>query len=179
MWLELLAPQGGSLSTFNPSPLLCSLLGGQVPNWSLPFSSYSILCGFFLLHWFHNSLSAGLQFVFSEKFSTCRGGFNVFMVGGELCVLLLHHPHLNLHSSLFGWVPFGTLCRMLNWSLVWMSDHSHSLGRIPIRFILFTWTCMRVLIKHLCSALFFSEQWGGQTPKVVAQFLLQSSFHPT
>ena len=76
------------------SPLLSPLPGAQVPTLSPLFPSYPILYGSFLQPWLYRSLSATLQLVFSENFSTCRCIFEVFMEVGESYVLLLQHLDL-------------------------------------------------------------------------------------
>ena len=45
--VKLLMPQGESWSPSNPPPLLCPLLGAQIPPRSLLFPSYPTLCGCF------------------------------------------------------------------------------------------------------------------------------------
>lgn len=43
-WFKPLTPQGGSLSRWHPPPLLCPLLGAQVPTWLLLLPSSANLC---------------------------------------------------------------------------------------------------------------------------------------
>ena len=62
----------------------------------LLFPSYLSLCGPFLQPWLYMSFPVNLQFVFSEKCSTWRCIFDVFVERGELCILLLHHLDLLL-----------------------------------------------------------------------------------
>ena len=68
----------------NSPPLLCPVLGVQVLTLSLLFPFYLTQCGSFLQPWLCKSLSASLQFVFSENYSTCRCIFDVLMGEDEL-----------------------------------------------------------------------------------------------
>ena len=82
MWLEPLAPQGGSLNLYNLL-LFCDLsyCAGSDPIASFPFLPSP--CGYFL------SLGCNRAFLltsgcFSENWSTCRCIFDVCMGRGEL-----------------------------------------------------------------------------------------------
>ena len=78
MWFSPLTPQGGSPNLCNsPSCVYPAKDASPDPITSLHF--YPIPCGSFLQRWLDNSLSASLQFVFSENCSTCRCIFDVFM----------------------------------------------------------------------------------------------------
>ena len=78
MWFSPLTPQGGSPNLCNsPSCVYPAKDASPDPITSLHF--YPIPCGSFLQSWLYNSLSASLQFVFSENCSTCRCIFDVFM----------------------------------------------------------------------------------------------------
>ena len=71
------------LHPWNLPPFLSPLPGAQVPTWSLFFPSCLIPRGSFLQPWLYKGLSASLQVVFSENYSTCRCIFDVFVRGGE------------------------------------------------------------------------------------------------
>ena len=65
--------------------------GLWVLNLSLVFPSYPILCVSFLQSSLYKSLSASLKVVFSEKWSSCRYVFDVFLGGGAISIFLFHH----------------------------------------------------------------------------------------
>lgn len=61
---------------------------------SFLLSSHLSLYGYFLQPWLYQSFSVSLQFAFSKNCSTWRSIFDVFVGGGELCILLPHHHDL-------------------------------------------------------------------------------------
>ena len=72
-------------------------------SWPITFfSSYPITCIPFLQPCLYRSPSACFQLAFSENYSTRRCIFDVFVGGGELQVLLLHHLD-PLYSPLPSW----------------------------------------------------------------------------
>ena len=78
MWFSPLTPQGASPNLCNsPSSVYTPKDASPDPITSLHF--YPILCGSFLQCWLDSSLSASLQFVFSENFSTCSCILDVFI----------------------------------------------------------------------------------------------------
>ena len=79
---------------FPPGNMWKVLAMTQDPAAPLLLPSYLILCGSFLQSCLFQSLSASCQLVFSENYSTGRCIFNVFVLGREFYVLLLHRLDL-------------------------------------------------------------------------------------
>ena len=76
-WFSPLTPQGGSLSLCNSPSSSVYPPRGVGPDLITSLPSYPITCKTFLQTWLYKSLSASLQFVFSENCSTCRCIFDV------------------------------------------------------------------------------------------------------